>query len=260
MAENYILFDVKPSGVATLTLNRPEKYNAFTPEMIDQWFEVLAKAADDPAVRVVVLTGAGKAFCAGGDAGKMEHRATQDALTQKHFLWRQVHKIPLLLEQLDKPIIAAINGVARGAGLDMALMCDIRFMAESANVGESYINLGLIAGDGGAYYLPKLIGMDKALEIFWTGRSVGAKEAEQLGMVTRAVPDDQLMAVTYELAERIAAQPFEAVRAYKRLTYQSRNLSLTAHLDMVSSHTAILRDTDDHRQRIAAVAAKRAKT
>ena len=160
MAENFILFDVKPSGVATLTLNRPEKYNAFTPEMIDQWFAVLSKAADDPAVRVIVLTGAGKAFCAGGDAGKMEHRATQDALTQKHFLWRQVHKIPLLMEQMDKPIIAAINGVARGAGLDMALMCDIRFMAESANVGESYINLGLIAGDGGAYYLPKLIGMD----------------------------------------------------------------------------------------------------
>ena len=260
MSENYILFNVEDSGVATLTLNRPEKYNAFIPEMIDQWTKVLAEAADNPAVRVIVLTGAGKAFCSGGDAGKMAHRATQDALTRKHFLWRQVHKIPLLLEQMDKPIIAAINGVARGAGLDMALMCDIRFMAESATVGESYINLGLIAGDGGAYYLPRLIGMDKALEIFWTGRAVGAKEAEQLGMVTRAVPDDQLMAVTYDLARRIAAQPFEAVRAYKRLTYQSRELSLAAHLDMVSSHVAALRDTDDHRQRIAAVVAKRAKT
>ncbi len=260
MSEQMILFDVRASGVATLTLNRPEKYNAFTPEMIDQWEAVLRKAADDPAVKVIVLTGAGKGFCSGGDAGKMENRASLDALTQKHFLWRQVHRIPLLLEQMDKPIIAAINGVARGAGLDMALMCDIRFMAASANVAESYVNLGLVAGDGGAWYLPRMIGMDKALEIFWTGRAVGAEEAERLGMVTRAVPDDELMSVTYDLAEKIAAQPFEAVRAFKRLAYQGRTATLAAHLDAVSSQVTILRDTDDHRERVAQLASKQRKT
>ena len=141
--------------------------------------------------------------------------------------------------------------------MDMALMCDIRYMAESATLAESYIAMGLIAGDGGTYYLPRLIGLDKALEMFWTGRSVGAAEAERMGLVTRVVPDAELMASTYDLARRIAAQPFEAVRAYKRATYQGMEMGLAAHLDMVSSHTSILRDTPDHRAKVAAFLARK---
>jgi enoyl-CoA hydratase/carnithine racemase len=156
------------------------------------------------------------------------------------------------MERMDKPTIAAINGAARGAGLDMALMCDLRTMADSATVAESYINVGLIAGDGGTYYLPRIIGLPRALELFWTGRAIDAAEAERIGLVNNVAPLDQLMKVTYDLARAIASQPFEAVRAYKRSVYQGMNMPLGAHLDMVSSHTSILRDTPEHRAKVAA--------
>lgn len=247
-----ILYSCDADGIATLTLNRPDKYNAFTKNMVGRWAGLLQQVADDDSVKVIVLTGAGKAFCAGGDVGAQKERANNDALERKNFLWRHVHRIPLLMEQLDKPTIAAINGTARGAGLDMALMCDLRLMARTAKLAESYINVGLIAGDGGAYYLPRLIGMPRALELLWTGREVGAEEAERIGMVNRAVADESLMEETYALARSIAAQPFEAIRAYKRVAYQGMNMGLAAHLDMVSSHMSVLRDTPEHRQRVEA--------
>lgn len=251
-AQDLVLYAVDSEGIALLTLNRPEKLNAFTREMIDQWHARLVEASADPAVKVIVLTGAGRAFCAGGDAGAMQKRAGNESLERKDFLWRGVHSIPLLMERIDKPVIAAVNGVTRGAGLDMALMCDIRIAAESATMAESYINMGLIAGDGGTYYLPRLIGIDRALELFWTGEAISAREAERAGMVTRVAPDGRLMEITYELARRIAAQPPEAVKMYKRAVYQGMNTTLAAHLDMVSSHTSILRDTPEHRAKVAA--------
>jgi enoyl-CoA hydratase/carnithine racemase len=217
MAEQQtVLLSKDPAGVATLTLNRPEKYNAFTKDMIIRWGRLLDECVEDAAVKVIVLTGAGKAFCAGGDINAQKERAKNDALERKDFLFRFVHKIARTMHETDKPTIAAINGAARGAGLDMALMCDLRLMAESATLAETYINVGLIAGDGGTYYLPRLIGVARALELFWTGRVVGASEAERIGLVSRAVPDGQLLHAAYELARAIAAQPFEAVRAYKR--------------------------------------------
>lgn len=258
-ASQQVLFAVDADGIATITLNRPEKYNAFTKDMILRWAALLERAALDDAVRVIVLTGAGKAFCAGGDVGAQKERANNDGLERKHFLWRHVHRIPLLMEQLDKPAIAAINGTARGAGLDMALMCDLRVMARSAKVAESYIQVGLVAGDGGAWYLPRLIGMPRALELLWTGREVTSGEAERIGLVNRVVDDDRVMDETYALARSIAAQPFEAVRAYKRMAYQGATASLAAHLDAVSSHMALLRDTPEHRQRVEAFLQRRQK-
>lgn len=250
--DSLILFDTDDHGVATITLNRPEKYNAFTKDMINRWSEILEQCEADPKVKVVVLTGAGKAFCTGGDISAQKDRANNDALERKDFLWRHVHKIAFIMERMDKPTIAAINGAARGAGLDMALMCDLRTMADSATLAESYINVGLIAGDGGTYYLPRIIGLPRALELFWTGRAIGADEAERIGLVNNVAPLDQLMSVTQALARAIAAQPFEAVRAYKRAVYQGMNMPLAAHLDMVSSHTSILRDTPEHREKVAA--------
>ena len=255
-----VLFSKDSDGIATLTLNRPEKYNAFTKDMIVAWTRLLAECEDDPSVKVIVLTGAGKGFCSGGDIGAQRERAKNDALERKDFLFRYVHTIARTMQRLDKPVIAAINGAARGAGLDMALMCDLRMMAQSATLAETYINVGLIAGDGGTYYLPRLIGVARALELFWTGRIVDAAEAERIGLVTRVVADDQLLPVTHELARTIAAQPFEAVRAYKRAVYQGLTMSLDAHLDMVSSHTSILRDTPEHRQRVEAFLQRRRKS
>jgi enoyl-CoA hydratase/carnithine racemase len=257
-ATDQVLFETDASGVATLTLNRPEKYNAFSLPMINRWHGLLESAAADPAVKVLILTGAGKAFCTGGDVGSQKERVDSGALAQKDFLFRGIHKIAFAMERLDKPVIAAINGTARGAGLDMALMCDLRVMAESALLAESYIDVGLIAGDGGTWYLPRLIGTARALELCWTGRTVDSREAERIGLVNQVVPDGEALGAARKLAAAIAAQPFEAVRAYKRAIYQALSMPLATHLDMVSSHMAILRETPEHRARVQAFIARSA--
>lgn len=254
-----VLFELDENGVAVLTLNRPEKYNAFTLEMIKQWHRYLVQAGANPEVKTIVLTGAGRAFCAGGDANAMKKRAGNDALERKNFLWHHVHSIAREMQQLDKPVIAAINGVARGAGMDMALMCDIRIMAESATLAESYINMGLIAGDGGTWYLPRIVGLDRALELLWTGRVVDATEAEQIGLVTEVVPEGAALTAARELATRIAAQPMEAIRFCKRSLYQGMDMQLATHLDMLSSHLSVLRDTEDHRAKVSAFLNRRKK-
>jgi enoyl-CoA hydratase/carnithine racemase len=252
-----VLYTVEADGVATLILNRPEKRNAFDSEMIDAWLGALDAFAADPDAKVMILTGAGTAFCAGGDTGAMESRGKLSALEQKDYLWRNVHRIPLAMSRLDKPVIAAVNGNARGAGLDMALYCDMVLMAESATVAESYIDIGLPAGDGGAWLLPRLVGMQQALNLLLTGRVIESREAERLGLVLKTVPDDSLMREAVMLARTIAAKSGPAVRLMKRLAYQSVGLPLATHFDMVSSHMAVLKDGDDHRQRIAAMNRRR---
>lgn len=247
-----IRLDVDADGIATLTLNRPEQLNAFNLKMIEAWRAALESAEADERVKVVVVTGAGRAFCAGGDFEEMAKFSDMNSLDRKNFLYRNVHRIPLALERMDKPIIAAINGAARGAGLDMALMCDLRLMAQSATLAETYINIGLIAGDAGSWFLPRLIGTARALELFWTGRVVGAEEAERIGMVNRIVPDAELLTAAYELARTIASKPQQAVRFFRRAVYQSQTMALGAHLDMVSSHMAVLEDLPEHRAGIAA--------
>ena len=247
-----ILYAVDADGIATLTLNRPDKHNAFTIPMIDRWAELLLQAEADPAVRVIVLTGAGKSFCAGGDLDEMQGFQTMTAQERKDWLFRHVHNVVRNMHRLDKPTIAAINGTARGAGLDFALMCDLRIAGQSTTLAESYINMGLIAGDAGAWFLPRLIGSAKALEMFWTGRVVKAEEADRIGLVNRVVPDDQILSTSLELARQIAGQPQQAVRYFKRMVRQSPNISLDAHLDLISSHMSILEDSDDHRNKVAA--------
>ena len=247
-----VRLDVDADGIATLTLNRPEQLNAFDLKMIEAWRAALEAAEADERVKVVVVTGAGRAFCAGGDFEEMAKFSEMNSLDRKNFLYRNVHRIPLVLERMDKPVIAAINGAARGAGLDMALMCDMRFMAQTATLAETYINIGLIAGDAGSWFLPRLIGTARALELFWSGRVVGAEEAERIGMVNRSVPDADLLKVTYEFARTIASKPQQAVRFFRRAVYQSQTMGLGAHLDMVSSHMAVLEDLPEHRDGIAA--------
>ncbi|MCL5742573.1 MAG: enoyl-CoA hydratase-related protein [Acidobacteria bacterium] len=251
MANEIITFSVN-AGVGILTLNRPHKLNAFNVAMVDRWSTILEGAINDPDIRVIIVTGAGRAFCAGGDATDMLDGLDAPPSEFKDFLWHHVHAIPKALERLDKPVIAALNGTARGAGLDMALMCDLRIAAESAVFAESYINLGLIAGDGGTYYLPRLIGSARALELFWTGDEISAREAERIGLVNRVVPDDQVMKASMDLARKIAGQPQEAIRYYKRAVRHGTNTTLAAHLDMVSSHMAVLQHTPDHRDRVNA--------
>lgn len=251
MDKNDILFKVK-KGIATITLNQPEKKNAFNMGMIERWAKTLVEWRTDPQVKVIVLTGAGDAFCSGVDLGSNTNRASQGAYDHKSVLWDKIHRIALALEDLDKPVIAAINGVAVGAGLDMALMCDIRFAAQTARMAEGYVKVGLVPGDGGCYYLPRLVGIAKALELFFTGEFVDAQEAWRIGLVNRVYPPEKLMEETYAYARKIADGPSLIIQTIKRATYQSSHADLRTALDLISSHMGVIRSTEDHRQAMQA--------
>ena len=254
-----LLFEVHDM-VATLTLNRPEKLNAFTLEMIDAWADALEECQRNDEIHVIVVTGAGRAFCSGGDLLEMRQRIDETPEQQKDFIWKHVHRIPRTLEQLDKPVIAAVNGVANGAGMDMALMCDLRFAAEGARFAEGYVKLGLVPGDGGAYFLPRLVGTAKALELLWTGDPVEAEEARTLGIVNQVLPPDELLDYTYAFAQRLVNSPVLAIRAIKRLVYQGQRSDLNSSLDAVSSLMAITGSSQDHRDAVQAITDRRKPT
>jgi enoyl-CoA hydratase/carnithine racemase len=175
----------------------------------------------------------------------------------KRFLWDGVHRIVLTLEDLDKPVIAAINGAAMGAGMDMAIMCDLRVCSDKAKLAESYIMMGLVPGDGGAYFLPRLAGVSKALELLLTGDVISAQEALKLGIVNMVVPHERLMDETMKLAEKIAARPPLAIRMMKRAVYQGLTSTLRAHLDYISSQLSLLSETKDHKEAALAFLEKR---
>lgn len=245
-------------GVMTITLNNPEKRNAFTQEMIEAWVAALQQAREAAEVGAVVLTGAPGAFCSGGDVRAMGERE-KDGTTahgEKNRLFENLHRLNRAAEALDKPYIAAVNGVAVGAGMDVALHADIRFASESARFSEGYVKVGLVPGEGGAWYLPRLVGVGRALEMLWTGDWVSAREAERIGLVNRVYADDALLAETMAFARRLAAGPAIAIRMIKRAVYQGQSMTLGQHLDLISSHMAIIRQTEDYKNAIAAFARK----
>jgi enoyl-CoA hydratase/carnithine racemase len=244
----------KEDGIATITLNCPERKNSFSMDMIDQWANTLVQWRTDPEVKVIVLTGSGDSFCAGAYFAPVQDGATAapTAFDLKSNLWERIHRIPLTLEDTDKPVIAALNGVAVGAGLDMALMCDIRFAAASARFSEGYVKVGFVPGDGGAYYLPRLVGVAKALELLMTGDFILAPEAERIGMVNKVFPDDQLMEETYKFARRLVEGPTKVIQLIKRAVYQSSRVDLRTALDMISSHMGVIRTTQDSQEAMKA--------
>jgi len=242
--------------IATITLNRPQAHNAFTLPMIREWERLLARSKNDDDIRVVVLTGAGdRAFCSGVDLSWLAEAHTP--LQRKRDLHEGIQRVALAVDDLDKPIIAAINGVAVGAGLDMALMCDMRVMSTTARLSEGYVKLGLAPGDGGAYYLPRLIGIARALELLLTGDYVDADAALRIGLVNRIATPELLSAETLRLAAALAANPPASVRMIKRATRQSANVDLRTALDLASSHLAVLATTEDAAEALAAVREKR---
>jgi enoyl-CoA hydratase/carnithine racemase len=243
-------------GVGTILLNRPDRKNAFTMEMIDDWTAALVSARTDADVRVIVLTGAGDAFCSGVDLERFSE-AESSPLERKRTLTDRIHRVAYALEDLDKPVIAAVNGVAVGAGMDMALMCDIRLAGRSARLSEGYVRVGLVPGDGGCYFLPRLVGTAKALELLLTGDFVDADEAHRLGIVNHVYDDDQLISQAYTLAGRLAAGPPVAISMIKRAVYQSARCDLRTALDLISSHMAVVQSTEDSKEAYAAFRDKR---
>ncbi|OGL13838.1 MAG: enoyl-CoA hydratase [Candidatus Rokubacteria bacterium RIFCSPLOWO2_12_FULL_71_22] len=250
-----LLYEVKDK-IATITLNRPDKLNAFTGPMIDAWAKALAEAQADDAVNVLVVTGSGRAFCAGGDVGRMKE-GKPTPLDNKNQLWENIHRVPRTLEAMDKPVIAMVNGLAVGAGMGMCLMCDVRIASDEARFSTGYVRVGLVPGDGDTYFLPRLLGPAKALELLWTADFVDAQEALRLGIVNRVAPTGDLAQQTQTLARQIADGPQVPIRMIKRLVYQSLRLDLRTHLDLVSSHMAVVRDTLDHAEGVAAFKEKR---
>jgi len=254
MAE--LLFE-KSGPIAVITLNRPEKLNAFHNVMLADWAEALRECQADESVAAVVLTGSGRAFCSGGDLGTMGDVGGNAALYIGDYLRNHVHPVARAVDALQKPYLCAVNGVATGAGMDMALMTDIRYAARSARFAESYIKVGLIPGDGGAFLLPRLVGLSKALELLWTGEFVEAEEAQRLGIVSKVCDDDKLMDEVMALAQRLADGPRLAIRLMKQAVYRSLQLDFLAALDNVAGPMGVAFNSEDHREAVRAFAEKR---
>jgi len=245
MSEN-LKFEVK-DGIARIVLSRPERRNAFTFDMIDQWCAALEICRIREDISVIVVTGEGKAFCSGGDVIEMADRLDQSPEQRKAELFERIQRIPLTLEDIDKPVIAAVNGAATGAGMDLALMCDLRFASTTARFSETYVNVGLVPGAGGTHFLPRIVGPAKALELFWTGDFIDAQEAFSLGIVNRVFEPDDLDASVMDIARKIAAAPPQSVRLMKRAVYRGLNSDLRTSLDMISSHYAVVTASKQHR-------------
>lgn len=242
--------------IATIRLNRPERKNSFTYDMVDRWAEMLHEANRDPKVRCVVLTGTEDSFCAGSDL-QARNEVGDTPLARMEALTKRVHQVARAVTALDKPLLGAINGVAVGAGMDMALMCDIRWAADTAWMSQGYIHVGLLPGDGGCFLLPRLVGTARALELMWTGDRVSAQDALAMGIVTKVSPRDQLMDDVYEFAARLAAAPPLSIAAIKQLTYRSLDVDLHTSLGMVASYMAVIQTTEDSKEAMAAFREKR---
>jgi enoyl-CoA hydratase/carnithine racemase len=256
-----IRYDVD-EGVAVITLNKPERLNAFDDQMLEEWASAINVADLDPDVRVLVITGAGRGFCSGmnvaqeaaGD-GLLKSQAT--VATRRHSLRNRVHPVPRALIQLEKPYIAAVNGAAAGAGMDMASFADIRFASSTARFGMTYVRMGLIPGDGGCYTLPRIVGTARALELIWSGRLFDAQEALEIGYVSAVYEPDDLMPKTLEFAKQIARGPANAIQLSKKLVYRSQDISLDEHLDMAQMAMFVAQSTEDAKEGPKAFVEKR---
>ena len=246
--------------VVTLTMNDPDKRNPLTGNSaVPDFIEAINRIHDDPHVRCVILTGAGTAFSSGGDVRNMLPQANGEVsgMQIRHDYRTGIQKLPLALFNLEVPVIAAVNGAAVGAGLDLACMCDIRIASDKAKFAESFVKLGIIPGDGGAWLLPRLVGMSRAAEMVFSGDTISAELALQWGLVSRVVAPDELMAAANELARRIAANPGHAVRLSKRLLREGMHTRLDTLLEMSAAFQSLAHQTPDHREAVNAFLEKR---
>jgi enoyl-CoA hydratase/carnithine racemase len=247
---------VVEDNIATITLNRPHRKNAFTYEMIDRWAGVLRSSQRDDEVRCVVLTGTGDAFCSGIDIDARKTVGSRP-LQRMESLTRRVHEVARAAADLDKPLIAAVNGPAIGAGMDMALLSDLRVASTQARFVEGYVRLGLVPGAGGCFLLPRIVGLAKALELLWTAESVSAEEALRLGIVNTVTEPGELMRHAYALARRIAAAPPVTVSAIKRITVRSMATDFATSLELAAAESAVVQTTADSEEALAAFREKR---
>jgi enoyl-CoA hydratase/carnithine racemase len=254
-----ILFE-KHGHVATITLNRPAKRNAYSETMVHEILEALADARDDDGIRAVIITGAGKGFCAGGDIGRdfqYPARYRGHRLESMLEMRENMHVLIRFLDRFDKPVIAAVNGAAVAGGLTLALACDFRIAAESAKLGDTSLKFALIPDEGGAYFFPRFMGLDKALKMSLLSEVYPARQALELGLVTEVVADDHLMTRARELAAQLAEGPPIAMRVTKRMMYKQRSMQLDNALEDAAMGTLVTNYTDDVKEGTAAFHEKR---
>lgn len=256
LAAQDIRLDVA-EGVATITINRPDRGNSFTVDMLDAWDAAIRECRDRDDVAVVILTGAGSDhFCSGGDLSRL---GASDVVTppvaKQQF--ENLHRIARGMAGLDKPSIAAVNGDATGAGMDMALHCDLRFMADHAIMAIPYLRFGLYPGNGAAHFLPRLVGTAKALELIWSGDALSSAEALRLGLVNRLYSGQELLAEVRHFAKRLAQSPPIALKLIRRGVYMSAGMTLEASLELTSSNMAVTRTSKDHAEAVAAFLERR---
>jgi enoyl-CoA hydratase/carnithine racemase len=247
--------------VETWTLNRPEERNPISDaDMVRAIVAGVDRVNTDTGIRAVVLTGAGSAFSAGGN---VKHMAEQRGMfggaphVQRDAYRYGIQQIPVAMDRCEVPVVAAVNGPAVGAGLDLALMCDLRIASESAFFAESFVKLGIIPGDGGAWFLPRVVGAARAAEMALTGDRVDAATALEWGLVSRVVPAEELLPASHALADRVAVNPPHAVRMAKKLLRESRHQSLSAHLELSAAMQALAHHTADHYEAVTAFVEKR---
>jgi len=243
--------------VATLTLNRPERLNALSSPMIDGLLEALPRLAADAAVAVVVLTGAGRGFCAGGDVKSMAEGSSQLGLDDAVQRLRGRMEVSRLLHQIPKPTIAMVNGPAAGAGLAMALACDLRVASESARFITAFAKVGFSGDFGGSYFLSKLVGTGRARELYYTGEPLDAAQALALGVVNTVVPEFELLEATTALAQRLAHGPGVALGLMKRNFNAAETGTLSELLDLEALHQIQTARTEDHQEAARAFVDKR---
>ncbi len=259
MAE--LLLYQQEGPLVTLTLNNPVQRNPLTGNtVVDELLAAIQRIEADDAVRCVILTANGPSFSAGGDIREMKRQATPEVTEMdiRRDYRRGIQRLPLALFNLEVPVIAAVNGHAIGAGLDLACMCDLRIASEQARFAESFVKLGIIPGDGGAWLLPRVIGMARAAEMAFTGDTIDAQQALAWNLVSRVVPHEQLLDSARELAHRITANPSHALRLTKRLMREALHSRLDTVLEMSAAFQAMSHKTADHSEAVNAFLEKRA--
>lgn len=249
-----VLYEVQ-DGVGIITMNRPERLNASSPAMTRSMIDILENLTED--VRALVLTGAGRAFCAGGDVRNMSDRLGDASLTPA---WQRNHPekaVSVAFWNCERPIIAAVNGHAVGLGMAYASMCDFRIASDRAQFGALWVKRGFMPDAGGTFFLPFLLGVPRALELIWTGDLIDAQEAQEIGLVRRVVPHEDLIPTTLEMARRLARGPTLAMGMAKRAVYKARIGALQEALEFESYGQAMLRQTADHAEGVRAFMEKR---
>lgn len=242
------------NGVAVVALNQPKSMNSLVGQMVDDLIDVTPKLAEDDSVKVVVLTGEGKAFCAGGDLNRFTQGFTQTSAVD---YVDNVHRFIKAWSNLKKPTIAAVNGAAVGAGLSLMLMCDMSFVSEAAKIQCAFINMGLVPDCGLAYYLPRIVGEQKAKELILTGQMLSAAEAKEIGLVNRVIPAEELMNEVMKVAGKLVNGPTYALRMSKRMVNMGMDMDLNNFLSLEAMMQADCFLTADSAEAVSAFLEKR---